>query len=30
MESSNGKLRGELPNVEIFATFFEVQVLIEN
>jgi len=30
VESFNGKLRDELLNVEIFATLFEVQVLIEN
>jgi hypothetical protein len=28
--SFNGKLRDELPNVEIFTTLFEAQVLIEN
>jgi len=30
IESFNGKLRDELLNVEIFATIFEAQVLIEN
>ena len=30
IESFNGKLRDELLNVEIFTTFFEAQVLIEN
>jgi len=30
IESFNGKLRDELPNVEIFITLFEAQVLVEN